>query len=79
MSTANSDRDREARTAALLEALDERVLVLDGATGTAFQAMELSALISIANKHRLTACHARRLGKYVRPFFLRNPSHHQIR
>ncbi|HZI64252.1 MAG TPA: methionine synthase [Thermoanaerobaculia bacterium] len=35
--------DREARTAALLEALDERVLVLDGATGTAFQAMELTA------------------------------------
>ena len=29
--------DREARTAALLESLDERVLVLDGATGTALQ------------------------------------------
>src|SRR5687768_97719 len=43
MNTANSDREREARTAALLEALDERVLVLDGATGTAFQAMELTA------------------------------------
>ena len=27
--------DREARTAALVSALEERILVLDGATGTA--------------------------------------------
>ena len=35
--------DREARTAALLAALEERVLVLDGATGTALQAAHLVA------------------------------------
>src|SRR5690606_20614706 len=35
--------DREARTQALLEALEERLLVLDGATGTALQAWDLSA------------------------------------
>lgn len=35
--------DREARTAALYDALAERVLVLDGATGTAMQGRELSA------------------------------------
>ncbi|MEO8504850.1 MAG: methionine synthase [Acidobacteriota bacterium] len=35
--------DREARTAALLESLDERVLVLDGATGTALQGVQLTA------------------------------------
>ena len=33
--------DTEARTAALLEALDERILVLDGATGTALQGCDL--------------------------------------
>ncbi|MDY7094779.1 MAG: methionine synthase [Acidobacteriota bacterium] len=35
--------DREARTAALLSALEERILVLDGATGTAMQSVELTA------------------------------------
>ncbi|MBP1642339.1 MAG: methionine synthase [Acidobacteria bacterium] len=35
--------DRETRTQALLESLEERILVLDGATGTALQAYELSA------------------------------------
>jgi 5-methyltetrahydrofolate--homocysteine methyltransferase len=35
--------DRAARTAALLEALDERILVLDGATGTALQGENLTA------------------------------------
>src|SRR5512134_2631658 len=35
--------DREARTQALLESLEERILVLDGATGTALQGYELSA------------------------------------
>ncbi|MFN7941351.1 MAG: methionine synthase [Thermoanaerobaculia bacterium] len=35
--------DREARAAALVEALEERVLVLDGATGTAIQAHQLTA------------------------------------
>jgi 5-methyltetrahydrofolate--homocysteine methyltransferase len=35
--------DLEARTAALLAALEERILVLDGATGTALQAVELTA------------------------------------
>ena len=35
--------DREARTAALLEALEERILVLDGATGTALQGVDLTA------------------------------------
>lgn len=35
--------DRRARTAALLEACDERILVLDGATGTGLQAAGLSA------------------------------------
>ncbi|MFQ5525865.1 MAG: methionine synthase [Thermoanaerobaculia bacterium] len=35
--------DREAREAALLEALDERILVLDGATGTALQNENLTA------------------------------------
>ncbi|MGH9465380.1 MAG: homocysteine S-methyltransferase family protein, partial [Thermoanaerobaculia bacterium] len=35
--------DRAARRAALLEALDERILVLDGATGTALQREDLSA------------------------------------
>ena len=35
--------DRAAREAALLEALDERILVLDGATGTALQAFDLAA------------------------------------
>ena len=35
--------DREARTAALLDALAERVLVLDGATGTAMQGRDLTA------------------------------------
>ena len=36
-------RDTEARTAALLEALEERILVLDGATGTALQGFDLTA------------------------------------
>ena len=35
--------DRETRTQALLESFEERILVLDGATGTALQAYELSA------------------------------------
>ena len=35
--------DLEARTAALVEALDERILVLDGATGTGLQDAELTA------------------------------------
>ncbi len=35
--------DREARTAALIDALDERILVLDGATGTALQSENLTA------------------------------------
>ncbi len=35
--------DLEARTSALLAALDERVLVLDGATGTALQGVTLTA------------------------------------
>jgi 5-methyltetrahydrofolate--homocysteine methyltransferase len=35
--------DRAARLAALLGALDERILVLDGATGTALQARDLTA------------------------------------
>src|SRR5215218_690923 len=35
--------DLEARTAALLAALEERVLVLDGATGTALQGVTLTA------------------------------------
>jgi 5-methyltetrahydrofolate--homocysteine methyltransferase len=35
--------DLEARTAALLAALDKRVLVLDGATGTALQGVTLTA------------------------------------
>ncbi len=35
--------DREARTAALRESLEERVLVMDGATGTALQAENLTA------------------------------------
>jgi 5-methyltetrahydrofolate--homocysteine methyltransferase len=35
--------DRAAREAALLDALEERILVLDGATGTALQAFDLSA------------------------------------
>jgi len=35
--------DREARTQALLEALDERILVLDGATGTMLQSHALTA------------------------------------
>jgi 5-methyltetrahydrofolate--homocysteine methyltransferase len=35
--------DRETRAQALLEALEERILVLDGATGTALQGYELSA------------------------------------
>jgi 5-methyltetrahydrofolate--homocysteine methyltransferase len=35
--------DRQGRIAALLAALDERVLVLDGATGTAMQAQDLTA------------------------------------
>ncbi|KAB2966317.1 MAG: methionine synthase [Thermoanaerobaculia bacterium] len=35
--------DREVRTQALLEALEERILVLDGATGTALQGYQLSA------------------------------------
>ncbi len=35
--------DREARAQALLEALAERILVLDGATGTALQAANLTA------------------------------------
>src|SRR5688572_26696391 len=35
--------DLEARTAALLAALAERVLVLDGATGTALQGVTLTA------------------------------------
>jgi 5-methyltetrahydrofolate--homocysteine methyltransferase len=37
-----SQSDREARTAALIEAIEERVLVLDGATGTALQDENLS-------------------------------------
>jgi 5-methyltetrahydrofolate--homocysteine methyltransferase len=35
--------DREARTAALLQAFEERVLVMDGATGTALQRLDLTA------------------------------------
>ena len=35
--------DREARTHALLQAFDERVLVMDGATGTAMQRLDLTA------------------------------------
>jgi len=35
--------DLAARTAALLQALEERILVLDGATGTGLQAVELTA------------------------------------
>ena len=35
--------DREARTHALLEALEERILVLDGATGTMLQSFDLTA------------------------------------
>ncbi|MFP5289160.1 MAG: homocysteine S-methyltransferase family protein, partial [Thermoanaerobaculia bacterium] len=35
--------DLEARTAALIAALDERILVLDGATGTALQGVTLTA------------------------------------
>ena len=35
--------DHESRQAAFLEALEERVLVLDGATGTALQGVELTA------------------------------------
>src|SRR5688500_17458829 len=35
--------DREARTAALLQAFEERVLVMDGATGTALQRLDLDA------------------------------------
>ncbi len=35
--------DREARTQALLESLEERILVLDGATGTALQGYTLTA------------------------------------
>ena len=35
--------DREARTHALLQAFDERVLVMDGATGTALQRLDLTA------------------------------------
>src|SRR5262245_2461093 len=35
--------DREARTHALLQAFDERVLVMDGATGTALQRLTLTA------------------------------------
>ena len=35
--------DREARTQALLESLEERILVLDGATGTALQGYQLTA------------------------------------
>ena len=35
--------DLEARTQALLESLEERILVLDGATGTALQGYDLSA------------------------------------
>jgi 5-methyltetrahydrofolate--homocysteine methyltransferase len=38
-----SQSDREARTAALIAALEERVLVLDGATGTALQDEDLTA------------------------------------
>ncbi len=34
--------DRDARTQALLEALEERILVLDGATGTALQGYDLT-------------------------------------
>ncbi|MCH7666760.1 MAG: homocysteine S-methyltransferase family protein, partial [Acidobacteria bacterium] len=36
-------KDRETRTAALADALDERILVLDGATGTALQNENLTA------------------------------------
>ena len=39
----NALADTESRTAALLEALDERILVLDGATGTALQGFDLTA------------------------------------
>ena len=35
--------DREARTHALLQAFEERVLVMDGATGTALQRLDLTA------------------------------------
>ncbi|MFN7972294.1 MAG: methionine synthase [Acidobacteriota bacterium] len=37
------NQDRESRTQALLEALEERILVLDGAMGTALQAKNLTA------------------------------------
>ena len=35
--------DREERTVALLAAFDERILVMDGATGTALQNVALTA------------------------------------
>jgi 5-methyltetrahydrofolate--homocysteine methyltransferase len=35
--------DRDARTHALLQAFEERILVMDGATGTALQRLELTA------------------------------------
>ncbi|HSM52038.1 MAG TPA: hypothetical protein VLA75_11625, partial [Thermoanaerobaculia bacterium] len=37
-----SATDREERTGALLAAFDERILVMDGATGTALQGIELT-------------------------------------
>jgi len=40
---AGAHTDTEGRTAALLDALDERILVMDGATGTGLQAAELTA------------------------------------
>ncbi|MEK7356535.1 MAG: homocysteine S-methyltransferase family protein, partial [Bdellovibrionota bacterium] len=41
--SAKSISSRSARTAALLAAADERILVLDGATGTALQNLDLKA------------------------------------
>jgi 5-methyltetrahydrofolate--homocysteine methyltransferase len=38
-----SPGDREARTQALLESLEQRILVLDGATGTGLQNEDLTA------------------------------------
>lgn len=43
MSSSVTSLSRNARTAALLRAADERILVLDGATGTALQNLDLKA------------------------------------
>ena len=39
--------DLEERTGALLAAFDERILVMDGATGTALQGTELGADVTV--------------------------------